>query len=259
MDPQLTQQLTQLVQQMLQVLQSAGGGGNDPSAMMDDDDDGDEQEQMAPPDGEMPMDEGDEEEDDEQMPMDKGDAMGGASLHDRVKQLESHTGLKKSASHLPIGDRLDMLEKLHLGQCYDGAVHLRVGQLEKALHQDDAPDVIPLDDLIKTAIAEGIKQGMGQMKMQKSAAQDDDDDSEYELPSIRQLRKQAEQARISRPKRQVTVVSGDDDLTKAARAYGYTDDDDLDQPATFGDFLSAQYHALRAGTAMPMDDDDSDD
>jgi hypothetical protein len=271
-DPQVIQQLTQVFQQGLTILQAAGGAATDPTA-----------DPMADPmGGGMPA-MGDASADDgtDDMDMMGGDDMGmggddmgmggdDGNLHDRVSQLEDHTGLKKSAS-APIVVRLDNLEEHWLGETYEGSAVQRVAQLENVAglrkaanqtrrtkqtrtpanqtRQDDAPDVIPLDSLIKAAITEGIAQVM---KQQAPAAEDD------ELPSVESLRKSGRrnQPVVTQRRGVPHAIQSDAALTKAAQAFGYSDEDDLDQPAGLGDYLLMQYHASRSGSPVFTGDDD---
>ena len=166
-----------------------------------------------------------------------GDGTGG-SLHDRVSQLEDHTGLKKSAQGLPMAERIDALERHYLGEEFDGDPHKRVLQLEKAARQDEAPDTIPLDVLIKSAVQEGIRQGLAQQQDM--------------LPDLNRQRYQGSQRRA-----QVSTVQSDTDLQKAAQAWGYAGDD-LDEPATLGDCLAYQWHVAQGGRALPADAMDDD-
>lgn len=269
MDPQVTQQLTQLVQQMLQVLQSAGGG----APPMDD---GGMDDDMTPPPDAAPMDKDmmsggaapmmDDDDDDDM----GGDMMGGASLHDRVQRLESHTGLKKSAQSTPISDRVDALERHWLGEEYDGPMVARVQQLEKAAGvlnksattaprqstpkpepEDEAPDVIPLDSLIKAAIAEGVKAAVQQTPQPAPKTEPEDDD----LPSISEMRKAAGRVSYGQRKRQRNTVETDAQLQKTAEEWGYSDSD-LDKPVGFADLLMAQYVGLKNGSPILIGGDD---
>lgn len=273
MDQQLIQSLMMCFQQGLTLLQQAqagagagnpmGGDGMDDGDMAGGPDDGMDEGGMGdggavPP----PMADG---EDGDMDDMD-GTAMGGGgTLHDRVQQLESHTGLKKSAQSLPLGERVDALEDEILGQQFEGPMVQRVAQLEKAvggdLHKaadDEAPQEIPLDALIKSAIANGISQGMRQMRreLQKSAAADDGDD----LPEPSTLRKNARQATYGQRRGQQHTVSGDADLIKAAQDWGMDvgSDEDLDQPIGFGDAMMALYQITQNGEAIPYSGDDDD-
>ncbi len=243
MDQQLIQQLTQVFQQGLQILQQAGGMGN---GMGNPDEDADED---GTPD-EMSEDEDygmeeDDEEDDDGADMDKD--MGG-SLHDRIKTLERHTGLKKSASNLPLLHRIDSLETHWLGTEYEGTPMQRVQQLENVVlgksasrsAAEDAPDVIPLDDLIKSAVQQGIRQGLKQAKQNGS-----------DLPAVGEMRKSAQQTYGNRKARSPKVQS-DEDLVKSAQAWGY-DEADLDQPVGLGDVLMAQYFTSQNGSNLPIE------
>jgi hypothetical protein len=266
------------LQQMLQILQQAQGAGAAPGAAppgaapagggpMDDsappgmeDDDGDDQygDDASPPGGDGgggdPMAGGDD------------DGMGGgASLHDRVSKLEGHTGLKKSASS-PVGllDRVTELEEVLLGTEYEGPLGDRIGQLEKAAgvstpkpaavaEPDEAPDEIPLDALIKSAIQAGIKEGMSAIA--KTMPQQGDDD----LPNPATMRKAAANGNHYGQRRAAPqAIAGDADLVKAAQNMGYTDED-LDAPASFGDLLMYQYYVGQGGQMLHSGDDGDDD
>lgn len=283
MDPNLIQSLMAPLQQMLQILQQAQGAGAapgaDPSAAppgaapagggpMDD---------SAPPGMEDDDDDDDRYGDDASLPGgDGGDPMavgddgmgGGASLHDRVSKLEGHTGLKKSASS-PVGllDRVAELEEVILGTEYEGPLGDRIGQLEKAAgvstpkpatvaaESDEAPDEIPLDALIKSAIQAGIKEGMSAIAKTMPQRQGDDDD----LPNPATMRKAAANGNHYGQRRAAPqAIAGDADLVKAAQNMGYTDED-LDAPASFGDLLMYQYHVGQGGQMLHSGDDDGDD
>lgn len=265
MDPQTIQALMGVFQQGLQILQQAQTGGGAPGA-----DAGD----MG---GGMPADGGGDDDmyqqdggndapdgmDDDASDMGDDDGMGSSgSLHDRVSQLEDHTGLKKSATASTLPERLDALESEILGQEYEGPVVARVQQLEKALgteakessdkpSDNDAPQEIPLDTLIKTAIQSGIQEGLA--KIQSPSTND--------LPDPESMRKAARRNganHYNQPRRQATTMQGDEDLTKAAIACGWSDED-LDQEVTLGDMLLVQYHAQQAGSDIPMFGDDDDE
>lgn len=193
-DPQVAA-LTQALQQAVQILQSGAGAGDsaapegadlaadpaDPNAMMDDGDAddldpamGDDADPMADPNADP--------------------AMGGMpqpGLHDRVEQLENHTGLNKSASAgLSIELRLDQLEKIHLESPFDGELIERIEQLEaipklskalaKAAEAVEAPESIDLAAVIKATVEQTTMAVMA--KLQKSAVGQD------ELPGLGQLR-----------------------------------------------------------------------
>lgn len=259
MDPQVLAQLTQLFQQGLTLLQQAqqGGGG-----------------EMAPPDmgeGSADMDaEGGGAPDLDMMGGGDGDMGGGMddgdgndSLHDRVADLESHTGLAKAAQTSSLRQRLDDLEDEILGVSYEGPMNQRLAQLEKAAgvtrrasaqrqtaaesaawsqQQPQAPDEIPLDTLIKSAIQQGIAQGL-------AAQQQQPDYRNGSIPNPQALRSAAAQGR----KGQQPHLQADTDLVKAARQWGMNGDD-LDSPATFGDLLQMQYNAQMGGGTGPLDD-----
>lgn len=262
MDQQMIQALMGVFQQGLQILQQAQTGGSAPPGMMG-------AAPGAPPMGQPPMgggvppmDDGMDEDDDEDMydeddgdmdDMDDAaadDGMGGGqSLHDRVSQLEGHTGLKKSARG-SLGDRLDALESELLGQEYEGPMVDRVAQLEKAAGisypSDDAPDEIPLDSLIKSAIQQGIQKGMAEL-----VANDGD------IPDVQSMRKSARGDRYGQRRGQRTITT-DAELVKAASQFGWADDE-LDEPVTLGDALMMQYHAQQGGEPLPYDPGDDDD
>lgn len=271
MDQQMIQALMGVFQQGLQILQQAQTGGSAPPGPMG----------AAPgappmgqppmgggaPGGAPPMDDGMDDDDDEDMydSDDGGDDMdddaagddgmgGGASLHDRVSQLEGHTGLKKSARG-SLSDRLDALESQLLGQEYEGPMVDRVAQLEKAAGlgypgDDGAPDEIPLDSLIKSAIQQGIQKGMAEL-VQADPGNNDD------IPDVRSMRKSAREARYGQRRGQQTITT-DAELVKAASQFGWRDDE-LDEPVTLGDALMMQYHAQQGGEPLPYDPGDDDD
>ncbi|MBD2019330.1 hypothetical protein H6F43_03920 [Leptolyngbya sp. FACHB-36] len=256
MDPQAIQALMQTLQQAVQILQSAASdtapGDDDdkdmpqPNAAMDDDGDADDMDDL-----DKDMVDGD----------DDGDA---ATLHDRIAQLEQHTGLKKSANAVPVLERIDALEDHWLGEQYEGAVADRVAQLERVAKlqkstkpartqptDDDAPEVIHLDALIKTAISEGVKVGVREVVSQMQS-----DTTSRTLPPVSEMRKQASQTRYNQRKAQPPTVQGDAELIKSAQSWGY-EDGDLDKPVGLGDVLLAQYHAQQnGGSAFLFDDDE---
>lgn len=265
MDQQMVQALMGVFQQGLQILQQAQTGGSAPPGPMG-------AAPGAPPMGQPPMGGGappmdDDADDDEDMyDADDGDDMdddaagdddgmgGGQSLHDRVSQLEGHTGLKKSARG-SLSDRLDALESQLLGQEYEGPMVDRVAQLEKAAgisfpEDDGAPDEIPLDSLIKSAIQQGIQKGMAEL-VQADPGNDD------EIPDVRSMRKSARDARYGQRRGQRTITT-DAELVKAASQFGWSDDD-LDEPVTFGDALLMQYNVQQGGEPLPYDPGDDDD
>jgi hypothetical protein len=194
---QQTAALLQTMQQAVQILQAGAGAGDsaapeadgmaaDPSMMGGDADDldpsmGDDAEMMDDP-TMTGMDGG----------MDGG--MPEPGLHDRVEQLETHTGLKKAATAgLSLEERLDQLESIHLGQEYEGEVADRIEQLEgtprlsKALAKAaqasaDAPEQIDLKELINAAVAQGRAAGLAEAQaLQKQA-------SPTEVPALGELR-----------------------------------------------------------------------
>ncbi len=271
MNPQVLQALMQTLQQAMQILQQAGGdpnmqlAGGDPNMQAAA---GAAQQQMAgrrPPRmaGRRPFGKGeDDEPEDDDMPdsdmdddiddEDEDEDMGG-SIHDRVAALESHTGLKKTASRAAIRDRVADLEQYWLGEEWEGPLVARVRQLEKAARvstarrpalEDAAPDEIPLDALIKTAIQEGIKQGLEQILHKEQLG---------ELPSVSSMRKAAKQ--FGERRSQAPIVPNDEALLKAAGVFGY-DEEDLDKPISFADVLLMQYHAAQNGVSVLEDDDD---
>ncbi|HEY9752448.1 MAG TPA: hypothetical protein V6C46_05830 [Coleofasciculaceae cyanobacterium] len=254
MDQQLIQQLMQIFQQGLQVLQSAGGAqdqGMDDGDMDYGGDDDDMDEDNSPPmggDDDDDMDYGDD--DDEPMPARK-------TLNERVKMLENHTGLMKKSAGATLATRLDDLEDAILGEQYDGSPLLRVRQLEKAAglyksashpaKSDDAPDVIDLGDLIKSAIHQGIQEGLAKSETTVSPEG---------RPSPGDMRKAARNgAHYGSRKAQRTTVSTDEDLSKAAQRFGYSEDE-LDKPVGLGDLLLMEWTANKAGQSVFNDDDE---
>lgn len=293
MDPKVVQALMQTLQQALQILQSASAapsgepdGDEDEemqgadASMGDDmgDEDGDEDgNEMDDADASMDDDMGDEDDDDsldkdmdETMPTPKkpGKMMGGggSSLHDRISALESHTGLKKSASNLPLVQRVDALEDYHLGEQYEGSVLERVGQLEGVVlgksasddDDDEAPEEIALDDLIKAAVAEGSKKAvhlaLSELGLTKSAGRS------RELPNLQTMRKAAKTGNPTYGRRRSQAIEMTDaQLQKSAQRWGM-DGEDLDEPLTLGDSLQALFNAGRGsggtlGEFMEADDD----
>ena len=273
MDSQTIQALMGVFQQGLQILQTAQSGaagappmangapgaapGGMPGAMP-----GAQPGGMPEPDGDedddlYDDDEGDEDDDEGMgdgpgMDDDDQDGMGAASLHDRVSQLENHTGLKKSASG-GLLDKVAALELQLLGTEYEGPLVARVGQLEKAAGvspEPVAPEEIALDDLIKSAIQEGIKQ------YAKALPQSDDDDDV--IPDLGAMRKAARNGRYGQRRGLVPEVVTDEDLVKSAANFGWSKDS-LDEPVGFGDALLLQYHAQQAGEPLPFDSSDDDE
>ena len=126
----------------------------------------------------------------------------------------------------------------------------RVAQLEKAAGisypSDDAPDEIPLDSLIKSAIQQGIQKGMAEL-----VANDGD------IPDVQSMRKSARGDRYGQRRGQRTITT-DAELVKAASQFGWADDE-LDEPVTLGDALMMQYHAQQGGEPLPYDPGDDDD
>ena len=283
MDPKAVPALLQLLQQMSQILQSAstaphaepdGDEGDDEmegaDASMDDamgDEDGDEMDGADASMGGDEMDEDDDEMDDDSLDKDMDETMpmpkkkpnkmmggGGSSLHDRISALESHTGLKKSARNLPLVQRVDALEDYHLGEQYEGSVLERVGQLEgvvlgkSASVDDEAPEEIALDDLIKAAVVEGsakaVKLALKELGLNKSAGRSRD------LPDLQTMRKAAKTGNptYGRRRSQATELT-DAQLQKSAQQWGF-EGDDLDAPLTMADALLAQFHAGRIGGGL---------
>lgn len=265
MDPQVQQllgQLAQVFQQGLTLLQQAQQGGM-----------GDSGDEMADPNmsegnadmggGNMPPDPdmmgGDDDMGGGNMPPGQGmmggddDGDDGSSLHERVKDLENHTGLAKSAQQ---GDslaaRIDALEDEILGVQYEGPMPARLRQLEKAAGvertarqqaQQSAPDEISLDALIKSAIQEGISQGLAASSAQQNT-----------LPNPQALRQTAAAASGAGGRRaRAPHLQSDEALIKAARQWGL-DTDDLDSTISFGDLLQMQYNAQQGGGVGPLDD-----
>jgi hypothetical protein len=267
MDPQTLQALMGVFQQGLQILQSAqAGAGAPPTAGAPAANGAPPMAAGAPP-AMDPDDEDMMEEDDEDMDapeaMDADDeddmddsGMGGSSLHDRVSQLENHTGLKKSARGGSLLDAVAALEETILGTEYEGPLVDRVNQLEKAAGisqraQDQAPDEIPLENLIKSAIESGIQQAM--------ATRDPEDNEDPDaIPDLRQMRKAAKGQRYGSRKGVAGAIVSDEDLVKSAASLGW-DGDDLDRPVSFGDALLLQYHSQQAGEPLPFSADEADD
>lgn len=220
---------------------------------MDEEDDDEDDEDM---DDSESMDDSDEMSDEEGYSDDEDDdeetmKAGESSLHDRLSKLEQHTGLKKAASTTPIVKRVDRLENEVLGEEYEGSVRDRVAQLETVTlgkaaksskkKRDEAPDVIPLDDLIKTAVATGIEQGLKQRRNQGQRKSN----KKSNLTSIQELRKNANVSggvQYGRRKSQPVANSSDEALTKTAQAWG-VDSSDLDAPVSFGEALMTLYQA----------------
>ena len=261
MDEAVVQQLTQLLQQMLSVLQGQGGaGGMDPGAA-DVDGTGDAMEGMDDPNamgdmgamGDDPTAGGDDP---------TAPAMEDGTLHDRINQLETHTGLKKAAGATLL-TRVDALEDAVLGQQWEGPLVDRIEQLSQAIglqktakqppaKQPDAkkepPDEIAIEDLIKSAVREAII--VDRQTRQAPAATD--------YPSLETLRKTpAQQVQVverGAPRRSQTVIQTDDELMKAAAELGWTEAD-LDQEIGIGDVLLMQYNAEQSGDSLFPDED----
>lgn len=284
LDEKATKALMQTLQQALQILQSSAGGsdGDDDMEMDDDMDSSDDMnmdKDMNPNEGMDAQGMGDEDmdmEDDDDDTADMGDDMdmeddeeddGGdmkASLNDRIARLEQHTGLKKAATAGTLLERIDQLETHWLGEEYEGSAQDRVEQLESIVlnksatdedrhrgsgrveESDESPDVIPLDDLIKTAIKEGITAGMQQLS--KSAANEPDDElpSAQELRRNRKMSKSAKGIKYGDRKAQAHLVQTDADLQKAASNLGMGGD--LDAPVSMGEALQMMYLAQSGST-----------
>lgn len=266
MDPQTIQALMGVFQQGLQILQTAQSGaagappmangapgapgampGAAPGGMPEPD--GDEDEDLYDDDEDM---EDDDDDDQPGMDDDGQDGMGASSLHDRVSQLENHTGLKKSASG-GLLDKVAALEETILGTEYEGPLVARIGQLEKAAGitpEPEAPQEIALDDLIKSAIQEGIKQYAAVAKV--------DEDDEDIIPDLRTMRKAARDGRYGKRRSSAPEVATDEDLVKSAANFGWSKDS-LDEPVGFGDALLLQYYSQQAGEPLPFDATDDED
>ena len=259
------QQLTAVFKQGLQILQTAAGTSEDPAGdepmdgggMPDMDDEPDDGDEDMGADGMPDM---DDEPDD--MPK---------SLSDRVKQLESHTGLSKTAASHPLPVRVDALEEGLLGQQYEGSLLDRVEQLERVMSKsaasavsadkasttNEAPDVIPLDQLIKAAVNNAVQTALAEQARRQAATEADLDADGDDLPDLSKLRKASRhQPVVSPPKRAAHVVT-DTDLEKAIQDLGY-EEKDLDEPAGFGDLLMMQRLADQRGTTLFADDSDDD-
>lgn len=275
----MIQQLTQAVQNMLTILQSAGQAGaagvpptsEDPTAgtdadpgmppggaagAMDDDDDMDDDmdEDDAPPAPGQPPAGGAAPPPVPGGAPAAGNVSGAGSLHDRISNLETHTGLKKSASNATLADRLDALEEDLLGGAFDGPTVARVEQLEKAVRgsvaivpevveEPEAPESIDLGELIKTAIAE--------VEAKFSAKLDDRLGKSAEIPSVESLRGTP---RVGARRSTATAIDGDAALVKSAQNWGM--DADLDAPVSFGDLLRLQYQAQIGGLLTDEDEGD---
>jgi hypothetical protein len=291
MDPQTIQALMGVFQQGLQILQQAQSGGAAPAAMgapgagAPPPPGGDPGAAPGGPPGAPPMGDGDGDEGDDDMYGDDAgnpggfgddaaeDGMGtGQSLHDRVSQVERHTGLKKSANG-SLSDRIADLEIDILGTEYEGPMIERVGQLEKAAGVSPAkpkpasaapaaaPDEIPLDTLIKSAIQQGIKEGLAAIAASADSQENGDDDIDPDvIPDLRSMRKAANsngKGRYGRRRGAAPISQSDEDLVKSAAHYGWGESD-LDEEFTLGDALQMQYNAQQSGEAIPFADDDDD-
>ncbi|MBT9316303.1 hypothetical protein [Leptothoe spongobia] len=252
MDPNAAQQLLGLLQQMTTLIQGMAGGdagGDDPMA----DPTGGDPSGMETPDMTADPSMGDPTAGD---PMAMGDAAGGDNLHDRVSQLEEHTGLQKSAG-AGLLTRITKLEEALLGVEYQGAAVDRVDQLAKSLGivtpqqqpvstassgvSDDAPEEIPLESLIKAAIRSELS-----THLQKS--------SEATLPDVSDLRQAQPVIQRQPARREPTTLQTDDALMKSAAQFGW-EESDLDEEVTFGDVLQLQYNAQQGGSTLFSDDD----
>jgi len=250
MDPQIAQQLQQALQQLTMLVQQAAGGGGDPG--MDPGMAGDD------PNMDPNMAGGDPGMDPDMDPNMDPDMDKGMNLHDRLSNLEAHTGLRKAAS-VPITAFLDNLESQYLGQEFEGPIPARVGQLETALGidlsksaaitDDDAPQEIALDSLIKTAMQGAIAPLV--QRMDRLEGQGDGEG----IPSVGSLRKAARAGGVSVGRRRsgATTVQNDDDLTKAAQDWGL--DGELDEKVTWGEALSLLYQGQKSGLLSTADDD----
>jgi hypothetical protein len=267
LDQKAMQALMQSLQQALQILQSASAapGGDDE---MDDENDGDA-DNMSPDasfddgdadnmdddemdddmDGEMD----DEGEEDDELDKDMGSMGSGSNLSDRIAKLESHTGLKKSATNMPLVQRVDALEDWHLGEQYEGSVAQRVEQLEGVLglaSSDEAPDVIALDDLIKSAIAEGaslaVKNAFKEMGI--ADGKGGKPPKGRNLPNVGEMRKAAASTQYGRRRSQAPEFT-DEALAKAAKDWSM-EGEDLEAPIGLADALMAQFFAGRSGGSL---------
>jgi hypothetical protein len=265
LDQKAMQALMQSLQQALQILQSASAapGGDDemdegddmgddamdPNASLDDEMDEDEMgAEMGDEDG---MDEDDEMGDD--LDKDMGSMGSGSNLSDRIAKLESHTGLKKSATNMPLVQRVDALEDWHLGEQYEGSVAQRVEQLEGVLglaSSDEAPDVIALDDLIKSAIAEGaslaVKNAFKEMGI--ADGKGGKPPKGRNLPNVGEMRKAAASTQYGRRRSQAPEFT-DEALAKAAKDWSM-EGEDLEAPIGLADALMAQFFAGRSGGSL---------
>ena len=260
MDPNAVQQLLGLLQQMSTLVQGMAGGdaggtdpmgdptGGDPAGMETDPAAVDPS--MADPSMADPS-MGDPSMAD---PMAMGDA-GGGNLSDRVSQLEEHTGLQKSADAVGLLARITRLEESLLGVEYEGSAVDRVDQLAKSLGiykkqvstanpspsalEDDAPEEIPLDVLLKTAIRSELA------NLQKSSDG---------LPDVNTLRQTQPIIERQTARREPTTLQTDAALVKSAKQFGW-EEDDLDQEITFGDVLLLQHRAQQNDSSLFSDDD----
>jgi hypothetical protein len=276
MDNQILQALAGVFQQGLQLIQQAQAGdpstegnpvgGSDPYG----------QDPNQPMDGEMPPPDptGTAQVPDNGTDMPPQDG----NLHDRVSQLESHTGLQKSAGNLPLIHRLDALEEHWLGESYQGSAGDRVDQLENVIlgksaqsssgaatrtqnpTVDDAPDEIDLPSLIKAAASAGAKQGAKEATAAIAALLSQETNIEGNLPPLNHLRKTARTPVVGERRGQVPKDQGYDKLAKAAAIWGYEegafDEDRLDEPAgsIFGRAMQVLLNNPQQATSF--DDDD---
>jgi DNA-binding ferritin-like protein len=194
MDDQKVAALTQVLQQAVQILQSISGGAADPNAdpnadpaMMDDGDPdnldptmGDAADPNADPNADPSM-----------------GGMGQPGLHDRVEQLESHTGLKKSATAgLSIEERLEQLEEIHLDTAFDGEIVDRIAQLEsvpklaKSLAKSattEAPDQIDIAELLDAAVQRGRDSVLAELRKTTAVATKSKDEVAPDLGQLRSV------------------------------------------------------------------------
>jgi hypothetical protein len=266
LDQKAMQALMQSLQQALQILQSASAAPGGDDEMDEDDEMGDDaMDPNASLDDEMDEDDemgdemGDEDEMDEDDEMgddldkDMGSMGSGSSLSDRIAKLESHTGLKKSATNMPLVQRVDALEDWHLGEQYEGSVAQRVEQLEGVLglaSSDEAPDVIALDDLIKSAIAEGAKIAVKNAfkEMGVTSGKGGKPPKGRNLPNVGEMRKAAASTQYGRRRSQAPEFT-DEALAKAAKDWSM-EGEDLEAPIGLADALMAQFYAGRSGGSL---------
>lgn len=263
-DKEALQALQQVFEQGLQIIQAMSSEDSEDSenpeeGMEDEDMEGDEDSESMDDmynddpyatkddegmDGEMPPDdqgmppqgdEGDEYPDDDEedeKPMGK-----------RVADLENLTGFRKSARSGNLASRLENLEFSWFGRSRNGNMRSRIRTLEKEAGitaNNEAPDVIHLDQLIKSAASQGAKTAIAQM--QKSLNDED-------LPDPKSLRKSARSQRTSK-----RVAPKSQSYEELAKSLGY-EEDDLDRTIGFGDSLMAIYRAQQNGSILFEEDD----